>query len=682
MKFQLKELELVNFKRIRSLRITFQQITNLLAQNGKGKTTVLDAFLWLLFGKDSTNRTDFEIKTLDNKNEPYHKLSHEVNGQFDIDGQDVSIKRIYREKWTKPKGKKDEVFSGHETLFFWNDVPLSEKEFTAKIASFINESQFKLLTNLGYFNTVMKWQDRRGVLLQLAGGINDMDIAVQLNTEGQYDHLIKALNDKKTIEEYRKQLVAKRNKIREESENLDARIDEARRGLPEDVNYSELETQLNVLNTELSQVDELMTNKSAAEKQYQEMLTSLVREQQELQRSKMSRENDVRNEVKDKGTSRLDAISEAKRLLRSLQSEKDGLLGTYNSREAERVRLVNEKQGLVKTKELVGENWDRVNAEVFVMDPSACTCPTCKQTLPGTNAEELENTLRTNFNQDKAKRLEDITTKGVNLNGDIEKKTAEIKLKETEAENIKAQGLKKNEEIIAQQNAVSILEEEHTRLNTDEDSQVKTTLGKDSKIQEIVQRLSALDEQINTPKPAGDNSELLSRKRGITEQITSINQKLANKGLREKGLQRISELEKQDSESAQAIADIEGMEFSILEFDKAKMDLLEAKINGRFQLVKFKLFDRQINGGETPACVTLIDGVPYPDANTASRINASLDIINVFAAHYGVKAPVFIDNRESVTRIIDTDLQIINLVVSPEHDELQVVDGDMVKEFA
>jgi exonuclease SbcC len=129
---------------------------------------------------------------------------------------------------------------------------------------------------------------------------------------------------------------------------------------------------------------------------------------------------------------------------------------------------------------------------------------------------------------------------------------------------------------------------------------------------------------------------------------------------------------------AQELASLEGVEYSIEQFTKAKMDMLEARINGRFKLVRFKMFEDQINGGQVEACTTLISGVPFDNANNAARIQAGLDIINTLSDHYGVCAPVWVDNRESVIDLPETKSQLINLVVSESHKKLTVSPGKLV----
>ena len=91
-----------------------------------------------------------------------------------------------------------------------------------------------------------------------------------------------------------------------------------------------------------------------------------------------------------------------------------------------------------------------------------------------------------------------------------------------------------------------------------------------------------------------------------------------------------------------------------------------------FDIVKFKMFEQQINGGESETCICTVNGTPYSDLNTAMRVNAGLDIINTLSGHYNVIAPIFIDGRESVVNLIDTKAQIINLVVSADDKELRI----------
>ncbi len=109
------------------------------------------------------------------------------------------------------------------------------------------------------------------------------------------------------------------------------------------------------------------------------------------------------------------------------------------------------------------------------------------------------------------------------------------------------------------------------------------------------------------------------------------------------------------------------------EFIKTKVKLMESSINSKFKYVKFRFFKTQVNGGIDEDCEALVDGVPFStNLNSGAKINAGIDIINTLANYYGIKAPIFIDNRESTTKLIDTESQIVNLVVSSSDKKLRI----------
>ena len=96
---------LTNFKGIRSIEVNFNpEVTNISGDNATGKTSMMDAFLWCLFGKDSQNRADFNIKTLDAEGKAFPKLEHEVVVVLSVDGIETVFRRCYKENWVKKRG--------------------------------------------------------------------------------------------------------------------------------------------------------------------------------------------------------------------------------------------------------------------------------------------------------------------------------------------------------------------------------------------------------------------------------------------------------------------------------------------------------------------------------------------------------------------------------------------------
>jgi len=223
---RLQKLVLTNFKGIRSLEINANgEDFTVRGKNGVGKTTIADAVTWLLFGKDTMDRQEgnFGIKTKIG-GKVLHNLEHTVEADYIVKGHAVTLKRAYKEKWTKQRGSNVESFTGHTTEYFINDVPKSQKEYQGYIASIIDEKVFKLLTNPLYFNDILKVDERRKILIDLAGDIPDSEV---MSTMG-LDKLEKMLNNY-SFDEIKKMAAEKKKKINKQLEQIPARIDELTR---------------------------------------------------------------------------------------------------------------------------------------------------------------------------------------------------------------------------------------------------------------------------------------------------------------------------------------------------------------------------------------------------------------------------------------------------------------------
>ena len=178
----------------------------------------------------------------------------------------------------------------------------------------------------------------------------------------------------------------------------------------------------------------------------------------------------------------------------------------------------------------------------------------------------------------------------------------------------------------------------------------------DTQIKEIAATIEEL--------PESDTTELTAKKKSLTAELDEVKRKLSLRTVIENNNAKKAEIKKKEKELAQQKADLEGKEFTIDALNKAQMDEVERRVNSKFQNVRFRMFETQLNGGETPTCVALVNGVKYSDLNTAGKINAGLDIINTLCLFHGVSAPVFIDNAESVNKLFPVASQLVKLVVT------------------
>jgi DNA repair exonuclease SbcCD ATPase subunit len=309
--------------------------------------------------------------------------------------------------------------------------------------------------------------------------------------------------------------------------------------------------------------------------------------------------------------------------------------------------------------EALRKDFMEVSAREF--DQDSTICPTCNQTLPQDDIEKLIK----GFNIQKNDTLNSINAAGKELRKSLDSTSEALekireKLTETKEQTNMLDGifLEKSEEY-------EKIEGQIKNINIAELEAYK-------EIQEKLSKLYAEKDEIKILAEEQDNSDQILR---LESEIAEINKELARVDLAKESKERIEELKDRERKLAQMVAETEKIEFLCEQYVIAKAGLLEDKLNSKFKTVKFKLFDIQVNGGINETFVTTVGGVPFEDLNSAMRINAGLDIINTLTDYYSFRAPIFIDNRESINKITDTESQVINLIVS-KHKNLRVeVDG-------
>ena len=651
---KLLKLTLTNFKGIKDFTLDTQGgNVSVFADNALGKTTIFDAFLWLLFDKDSQNKKDFQIKTLDKAGQVIHGLSHEVEGIFEVVGGTVGLKKAYAEKWTKKRGQAKADFTGHTTDYFINGVPSQKKEYDAFIAGIADESIFKLLTSPTYFNEFLHWQKRRETLLEVCGDLSDEDVIASDKKLAKLPAILQG----RALEDHRKVIAAKRAEINKELEKIPVRIDEANRSLPDEGdidktvasdNVAFLKYELQKKQAELARIE---GGGEIAEKRRQlaEVEGEIIRlqnEQREADNKLIDKMNVSLNEAKDRAREKQSRITYLENSMERNETDQ----GFYT-----------EKVNFLRVK------WHETNDKEFTFSQES-VCPACGQDLPEEKLTEAREKALAQHNQLKAEALESISESG---------RVASTKLKLLQDEHqesfipllakLQAELDQANGEILTSNTAIN-------------DFKAKTQPFTNDHVQLLDQKYQ-LEKDI-TQLQAGSSKAAEGVQKEIADlntAITSAETVLAGIKQREAGLVRIAELLEQEKSLAAEFERLESELYLCESFIKTKVSLLTDKINSKFKYARFQMFAEQINGGITECCDTLFQGVPYSSGlNNAARINVGLDIINTLADHYKFNAPIFIDNREAVTRLIDTTGQLISLVVS-EPDKVLRVENDAIK---
>ncbi len=650
MNIQLTQLHLVYFKGIKefTLQVASQGV-GVYGDNAVGKTTLFDAFTWCLFGKDSLGRTDFEIKTLDTSGGPFPGLDHTVEATLNVDGRPIVFRRTLREKYKKPKGAKEEQFTGHETLYAVDDQPMKEMDYQLAVKGLMPESIFRMVTSARWFNENQIWQDRRRALLVMCGDVPDETV---FQAEPELAPLKEVWPKGKSAQDWRAALMARRADLNKELTALPIRIDEATKAMPQvpDIPLEGLDealTQAGARATELKdRRAEVAAGGGAAAKAVElHTLEGKILAARNAGQAESGKQVQALRQKRERLAMKQDQIQASKRSMERVVEQ--------NTREIE---------ANTPTLEGLRKSWQDQNAAEWVWDGQE-TCPTCRQRLPQGQIQEARKKAEADFNKRKSQSLDATMAQGKQLASRVEAMRQETAAKQEAI----AQYQKELDEVLGQLNE---LDAEFDRVTAPaaevpDTPEIKALITAHAKLEGEVALLRA------------DNELALV---GVDDQIkaadAAVGRLMAARAVyqqRESLTKRIETLEAEHQGISASFDQTDRNLYLVDLFTKTKTQMLEVHINSKFRVVRWKLFEVGVNGAVQECCEATVDGVPYGSMNNAARINAGLDIINALAAYHKVTAPVFIDNAEAVVQLVPTVGQQVRLYVSPGDTMLKVV---------
>ncbi|MCC0739372.1 DUF2813 domain-containing protein [Clostridioides sp. ZZV14-5902] len=637
----LKSLDIENFKGIKELHIDFNNITNVFGENATGKTSIFDAFTWVMFDKDSKNRSVFEIKPLDKQNKVIRGLMTTITAVLEVNNKEIKLTKKYEEKWTRKRGESEATFTKNETTYMINDTPIKKSEYVKEIAEIAEEEQFKLLTNPYFFSNELNWKKAREVILEICGDITTEQI---IETKQELTPLVVEFEKENNIDKIIKNRKATKNNLSKEKEEIPVRVNECNNNMY-NIDFEEIEVQLNAKKADLEAVEDKLLSGTKTNEQIlkdKEKIFELKQEMQSIKQSASEKGNKKRNELS----------KEKDDLQYNIKNLRNNLV--YLERDNE-LKETLKKRAIEKTTNL-RDKWTKKSQETLDLSVIQTECPTCKRPLDLEDIEEKKKEMLDNFNLNKAKELKEIAELGKSKNDDVE-------LFNTEIERLKVDINKTLEEI--QEKAV-LLDKIKKELENTKSTEIYSA-DEEKRLTEISVEIKELEEKINNKDNDKNIDELKENKKKLTVEIELLNKELAKRDINKELLDRKEQLLEKEKELGIELAHQEKILNLCELFIKTKVSLLESNISSKFKNVTFKLFRSQINGGIEETCEALVDGVPFSNVNTAGQINGGLDIINTLSNHFEVKMPIFVDNRESVNNLIDIDSQVINLIVSNDN---------------
>lgn len=665
----LKSLHIENFKGIKSLDVSFGSKTKIKGQNASGKTTVFDAFTWLLFNKNSAGDEKFNLRPLDADGNPIHNVEIKVVAVLEVDEKDVELTKIQKEKWVKKRGTDTSELQGNVNSFEIDGYPKSEADYKAYISGLVAEDLFKMLTNPQHFSG-MKWKDQRDILMKFVSDISDVELA-QGNPE--FADLIPELEKAPSTDDIQKKFSKALSEWKKKQAEIPVRIDELSKSLV-DIDFSAQELAKADLERRISELDEKIADSGKA-------VNSLCGESMQLQFDI----NGLYTEANDKLIHERRALENARdKEQREFYDAHNAILYAQNQIESNKSAIeVAEK----KRSELGAEyntekskTFDETpylfHEEEWQFDENSTICKSCGQVLPADKIEQI----KADFEERKAKSKKDAEYHLDDMRVNFAKKRKES------LEVIKAQGFQQKniiDDLTAKNEALQAEIEANRKAETDamdRKNQIekqlselpeKPDMSQNEEYRQKKARYDELEKKIASLKDSTSAADAFKEERkALVAELDSVKDEIAKASKNIEIEERIGELEEEQKEVGQRVADMEKMLYLLEQFIKAKMLRISETINSKFKTVSWKLFEVQINGGLKECCECTVNGVPYSTLNSGHRIIAGLDIIQSLSELYGVTAPIFIDNAESLNEfnVPDMAAQMILLAVSDDKE--------------
>ncbi|OPZ48913.1 MAG: chromosome segregation protein [Bacteroidetes bacterium ADurb.BinA104] len=644
MKILITRLVLHNFKGAKHLEVPLNPEMNAITgRNATCKTTIFDAFAWALFGKDSEDRTDFNVKTLNADGEPEHRLEHSVELTMKVDDQKITFKRVLEEKWTKPKGQKEAIFSGHETSYYVNEVPCSMKEYNLKVETICRPDVFKFITNPLYFPS-MPWNKQREILTVIAGTMPEVQPSEALA------ELLGRITGK-TLKEYKAEIKKKKDLAQAELDGIEPRIKEndlkKSAVLELGYDYPAIEKNISAIQHEISGVDQTISEVAKQKDAAGQKRMSIQQEINNLKIAQQRIETEVRIAANGAGET---AKIEFERLTAQLKAKQTAKTDTEATIRSENANLtVIEKKITDLRAEWHTENDKRMNVSDDIL-----ACPTCGREFEESQVEEKKAALALKFNESKARRLAEIQTEGQALATRKDKITTLILSLTSDLSKIETEIFELTQQREAAEKALP-----------QEVVSISPLLEAHEEYQKNLTEIARLEQSLTTITVPGVET-YQAKRRELDADLSRLNAVLSTKNTITECDTRIEQLKSNQRKLAQVIADYERDENTIMDYTRTYVRIVEERVNSMFKIARFKMFNILINGSEEETCECMVDGVPFRDLNNGMKITAGFDIINTLSDYYHIYAPIFLDNAESLSVLPETRSQVIGLYVTED----------------
>ena len=672
-------LAIHNFKGVANLHVEFNadRPTVISGRNGTGKTTIADAYTWLLWGLNSEDQqtANFGIKPNDANGNPILHLDPEVEGWLKVVDNETGeltekrLKRRWTSMWRTKSGEVEREFVRNKGEYFIDDIPVKEAEYKAVVESLVSPEVFKCITNPYYFPR-LHWQNKREILLRMAGDVSLEDIARRVP---EFEALLAELNGK-TLNDYIKKFTAQIGKINDELAQIPVRIQEAERATPQAPDYAALEAEKTLLEQRARELEAIISDASESERlrtkeqgeAYRRMRNLKAEQEAEVSKAKQAEYERVTAANADR-----DKIAAELRQARNAHADRIAKIDSEGYQLKRKTETLEEQiADLTRRQDELRKEWYAENAKQYTVG-ATLACPItgapCQDPATcATHARSWQDAQKA-FNDTQTAKKQAITEKGRKLGDEITAKNAELAEAKKGLQDLRTQ----RQQLTSMPDPdIAILEAKLASFKAVKPEGIN--ISRLPRWVELQQEIDAIKAKMEEAPATTDQSDTMNELRQTNDRIIAINTELGVKATIEQQHNRIEELRASEKTLLQERAYAQRKLATAERLTKERMTAVEGRVNKLFTLVRFQMFEpTATTGDEKPGCTCWVGEAKYADKNKAGKVNAGLDIINAFCRYYGVHAPIFIDNAESINDFIPTESQLVLLQVSTENLTIQ-----------
>lgn len=654
----------------------FGKRTRISGKNGSGKSTVMNAFMETLTGKNADGTQPDNVRPIvDSKELEGVDVVRTV--VLDIDGKETEIKKITKQKRERVDGVMQYVPGSNVNSYTVDGISFNQKKLDEFISENICPPETLLACcNPNAFLSLKSTTDMRAFLEKMAG----FDLNEYIKSLGaefaEIEEIMKGHPIEQVQKTLNKQLTDQKKATTkaetewkyEKGKAVDSGEDDVTRLTEKKVSY---ENQISILDEQEKSLDDVMAAYDQKSKDILDLKfeqseimrkanEGLVQQRKELDGEIFSLEQDKKSAENDLRTAEMD-----------LKHAKMGI-----ERHTAEVKQAQTDWKTYYEREYPEENLERIKAEQF--DENSLVCPTCGQDLPEEQAEKI----RDDFEQKKAKRIKDEEGIKTAFYEAKDKKLTEI----TESGNKAAADLKEAKKAQAEaERKVTELKQKITSLAMEiQKKQAELSslpesvdLSDNAEYQKITAEIEQAEEALKQMSNGSDQRKEITEKRnGFIRECAKIDAEINNiQRKKQAHEEEIEKLYQAFRESSQKEADIQRKKDILKNFSIKKNDRIASMINPVFSEFQFEFLEFTQDGNPVETCKIMSNGIEYRDMNHSKKILVQADLLRGFQKLSGLNLFVFIDDTESVNdeNLPDMDRQMILLKVTDDDLKVEVI---------